>query len=1560
MSINPPQQIADFFGFLTGMPWPEADEDLMRTVANDYYAVAEDLTILEGYIGQLVPIVLEHFEGDAAESYAAAMRDLIGEVSGPNTMHQTSQLSHDLGDAARNVANQVEYTKLMAIIQVVELLVQVLAAMFFSPFTFGGSFFNVALEFAFTREALKNLFIWLLRTIASQTFMGIAGGLFQDMIIQVYQLSSHHTDKWNTDSTIESLKQGALGGLLAGPLELFGQGAGKLLGKIFGKGAGSILSKKIESSLKAGMNGLENSAEHFAENVGKTVGHAALDGFNGFVGTEIKSLGKKTVGELAGAAAESGARGAAKSAAEGAEQAAERDIAKLAGKLGDEASQQAFAKDVGNLLGAAVPQIEAGFVRFGSGTIAEAFAERMGTVFEKHLADAADPVLRGEANKIGRDFGEAFARNWGRLGADHSGLNDALSRALGGLAEHRGLSALAHGLPELFTPGQITGNAVSKLFQRMFEEHPLHGNTLYQLGHSVGEMLKDGMENNFNEGTYNLIFMEDHQFTTSWNTFVSGAAMGLIGKTLHKLFEPAMTRYQEWLRDRQFRDNPDDSAYFGLLHPLNFVSFIANMSGHSAPFPVPRPTSYDVDASAGESAKDLLRWFFGNPFSGFDFRADAPVVNWFTSSDTPVPGDRPTQDAVAETLGGIRTSGGADPGVTGVTGDGTAPGHDEDTSDGAPATADAAATPPSRPRTETAGGPDGARAPVEPHTPAAGTGGDTADAFDAGLPRLTESRPFRDEFAHRDDFDLVEPSTRPAHAPVSGPRTEAVGPYTPADPATGHVGHQDTATVSDAFDAVPAGHQESPPTEPTTRLTAQAPDRTTLTPGRTRGHDADAHEPTPAVDRVHGLGLLDDQPDAAGSYPRPAPLAEPVDRVTARDGTSVRDDEVRTRPIADPVTGENIGRGVLDDTEWSAVGPSLSGLPRTLHYETGLEWNENTLVRDVPWDAEHTYFYVGHGNDEGFHLETEHGEKRASGEQLGGFLRRRPSVIRLKQAADEGKPASITLIACESAAHAQAVADATGLPVHAPTAGIDFGEDGLFAAATESGAAGEIRTFRPGGPGPVADGKPNEPTMRPVVVPFGPASTTLDLRWAEHLADVARNIAPELVRRHRAGLPAPVIRVTGRGGGPAGAEDGKARADAVANVLTAALRGYLVPRGVDFDTLSLVRTASERASEPPAGDRPDRQADQGPWTATVSLEYPRPGARPSRVPVTGIPAGGWIGEHQLPAPSARRFREALEHLPPRDDAYVLAMHVGENGAPITAEQLADTLIDAYDCGKLDGKATVDFVACGLGALVHDHVPEAMAALWAHHALHGRPGVPAVIQGRAPVGPVWAVPKVVDGSVRPDGERALVVADYVGVRPDGTPVVVSGPDAFWRTFRDSGDGAHTPETSVGGGRLASDGSTDHELPTGYERHDAAKVNEPSAGLTPIEGAVTFGAEGNGGPSQQNRVPSGTGTGPASRNRPPGGTDHPPRGPRGSGSDPATAPDRRDRRASPAEPREQPSERSVRRDRLGVPSTDRSRSASPAPERRDAGAGRAFAAQPGRSERSRERSPFSRSQ
>ncbi|UUU44120.1 hypothetical protein [Streptomyces sp. NBC_00162] len=728
MSINPPKGIADFLGFVTGMEWPQADEDLMRRVSEHYADIAKDLTTLSGYVLELIPIVKGDFKGEAASSFVVSMNDLTGQTAGANQLEQTAELAQQLSEVALKVANQVEYTKIMAILQLVELLAQILFATIFSVFTFGSVWGPVSVMFAMTREGLKGLFMWLLSTILSQTFIGITGGIFRDLVIQLYQLGAGHTKEWNMESMIDSIKQGALTGLVGGPLEIVFHYGGKLLGRLLGgRSPASILSRRVDDALKGKADDkinktLDKTPGNGASNAGKDVpGGAAgagskLDGPKPIDKPELPAktpvnkvpddapptpVRTETAGdavttppagrpEAPGAAAgtapgtpgsagsagsagrpdapvtaKPGGTGAADNAAtqpagsasksSGAAGSAGRQAdvevpPRLESLLATKQARQDFSNEVGDLLGSVNRQLETGFLRFGEGTIADAFADKMGDIFAKHLAlEGADAALKAEMKAAGKDFGDMLARKWVRLGADHSDLSESLTKALGDLAHVQPLRNLADAMPNLFNRSEHKG-----FFQRvLFQENPLQGNPLYQLGGAIASTLQEGTHEMLSEGFYNVVF-GDGTFEVSGGPFAAGVSMSLLGSGLHRMFEPVMVKYQDWVLKHQYSENPNDNKYFGLLHPINIASFVANMTGNPAPWPVPRPTSQTPDPSVTAEMKAMVKWVFSNPFTGTSFFSDSPhadvpasgslddVPNVATESDTGSGFDLPT------------------------------------------------------------------------------------------------------------------------------------------------------------------------------------------------------------------------------------------------------------------------------------------------------------------------------------------------------------------------------------------------------------------------------------------------------------------------------------------------------------------------------------------------------------------------------------------------------------------------------------------------------------------------------------------------------------------------------------------------------------------------------------------------------------------------------------------------------------------------------------------------------------------------------------------------------
>src|SRR3954452_955244 len=150
VSIMIPNQLASLFSVVTGMKWPEADEDKLRAAGDDYQVIADDIPKLKVYIVELVDLCLQRFEGEAADQFVMTMQKLIGQGSsgGPDRLGEAGDHAKELARKAHDTANQVEYFKWMTIAQLVQLAFEIAFSTFWSPFTFGASMVPLAFEYA--------------------------------------------------------------------------------------------------------------------------------------------------------------------------------------------------------------------------------------------------------------------------------------------------------------------------------------------------------------------------------------------------------------------------------------------------------------------------------------------------------------------------------------------------------------------------------------------------------------------------------------------------------------------------------------------------------------------------------------------------------------------------------------------------------------------------------------------------------------------------------------------------------------------------------------------------------------------------------------------------------------------------------------------------------------------------------------------------------------------------------------------------------------------------------------------------------------------------------------------------------------------------------------------------------------------------------------------------------------------------------------------------------------------------------------------------------------------
>ncbi|RSS83742.1 hypothetical protein [Streptomyces sp. WAC06614] len=332
-------------------------------------------------------------------------------------------------------------------------------------------------------------------------------------------------------------------------------------------------------------------------------------GVGSVIGNAVGKSGGKVLGKELGAVMKGASKEAAPALA-GAAAAAPAAASRASGRWLGEGASKAFAKDIGSLMQATSTPLQTGFAQSGKGSIAGRFGQHMERAFEKHLGEA---LGTNEAKQLGREFGEAFTANWRRGGAENAALNDVLHKVLDPSAlSGGGVKALAESLPEL---AATMGN----------------GNRMFQLGEVLGQHLVEGAQNTLGEGLYNLVFGENHEFSAGWQSFVSGVAMGALGHAGHLAASPFTAKYTEFVRTWQSAPlGENDGKYFGPLHPLTLLSVAANLSGNSAPFPVPRLGAEYVPVPAADASAPPVR-----TTSGGD-GADRPRPSTETDAPRPV------------------------------------------------------------------------------------------------------------------------------------------------------------------------------------------------------------------------------------------------------------------------------------------------------------------------------------------------------------------------------------------------------------------------------------------------------------------------------------------------------------------------------------------------------------------------------------------------------------------------------------------------------------------------------------------------------------------------------------------------------------------------------------------------------------------------------------------------------------------------------------------------------------------------------------------------------------
>ncbi|MBF9072568.1 WXG100-like domain-containing protein [Streptacidiphilus fuscans] len=556
--------------------WPTIDPDGMRVVAADYADLAEAFPDLRSSIQQLTEWLSENFQGQAGTAFVESMQSLVGSTDGSDPLASASDQLRQLSEYAKQTAEQVEYSQLMIIAQLVDLLLNALDAYALAPID-PAALFELAWDYAATRAELGHIAEWLLEQVMKPAFHQAIKNIEMDLVVQGIQIAEGHRDGIDTSSLLSDLENAGINALLEPVMHTLGGAIGGVVTKLLGHDASGAAEKDLTKTLDGTADG------------GAPVDEHATPGESTPAPTEAG----------AGAGAGAGAPGIGDAAAR---DAAAQELARSVTLTTEEAqafassylapeAAAAFTRDLDAVAKETLGQLGGAVSEAEQTAVADAFGQSMGEVFATHLG--VGPLSAEAARNIGEDFGRTLSDQW-RADAEHGALDSA---STGSAAR---LDSVA---PPLGTPAKVPSGLVAHLSTKT-------GNGLaFRLGMELVGYVQAGAQNTLASAVMNAV--NGQGFTADYTAFVSGMAMGLIGRGVHLVTEPLNHWYHAQLEN--WRGASDDSG-----------------ASSSTAFPSPsatRTTGGDPATGLPEAAPEAAP---GTPETAPE---DVPVERPATSSD---------------------------------------------------------------------------------------------------------------------------------------------------------------------------------------------------------------------------------------------------------------------------------------------------------------------------------------------------------------------------------------------------------------------------------------------------------------------------------------------------------------------------------------------------------------------------------------------------------------------------------------------------------------------------------------------------------------------------------------------------------------------------------------------------------------------------------------------------------------------------------------------------------------------------------------------------------------
>lgn len=172
MGITLPGEVAWVLDLL-GVDWPEIDEDELRSIADDLRSLAEEM---RGQTGDAQADIAEMLGVNSLESLK--LFEALWKKLAEGHLDQLAQGFDLLGTGLDVAAMVVVGLKLAAIVQLVVLAAQIIAAQAAAPVTFGASQAVAAAQTAITRTVVKQLIEQAVQSVQQQLLDAVTGPVF--------------------------------------------------------------------------------------------------------------------------------------------------------------------------------------------------------------------------------------------------------------------------------------------------------------------------------------------------------------------------------------------------------------------------------------------------------------------------------------------------------------------------------------------------------------------------------------------------------------------------------------------------------------------------------------------------------------------------------------------------------------------------------------------------------------------------------------------------------------------------------------------------------------------------------------------------------------------------------------------------------------------------------------------------------------------------------------------------------------------------------------------------------------------------------------------------------------------------------------------------------------------------------------------------------------------------------------------------------------------------------------------------------------------------------------